>query len=287
MSINLVNLNNDVSAKMELQKTEELKKLNSKAGSGKKEDVEKAAQGFETMMIKQMLNTMTKSLENGGFFGEMPGSDFYQEMYMQKISETMSRQGHFGIADMIKRQMTNDYTNLPIKSVMPEFEKTATPRDKETTPREKEGVKEVQAVKVEKSESTPKTLLSRLNFLEPIITKAANLFHVEKNLIKAIIAQESYGNGNAVSKSGAKGLMQLMDGTAKDLGVTDPHNAEQNIMAGTKYIKQMLDKYQDKEVALAAYNAGPGNVDKHGGIPPFKETRNYVKKVITFYENME
>lgn len=118
---------------------------------------------------------------------------------------------------------------------------------------------------------------------DPIIEKAANTYGLDANLIRAQMHQESGGKRNAMSNKGASGLMQLMPATARELGVTDIFDPEQNIMAGAKYLKQNLDKYRRPELALAAYNAGPGAVDKYGGIPPYKETKNYVRRIMDNY----
>jgi soluble lytic murein transglycosylase-like protein len=126
----------------------------------------------------------------------------------------------------------------------------------------------------------PLSLLKSSGEMDQIINQAAQQYNLPATLIKAVIQQESNFNSNALSKSGASGLMQLMPSTARSLGVDDIFDPEQNIMAGSKYLRQMLDKYNGNiELALAAYNAGPGNVDKYGGIPPFEETTNYVNKI--------
>ena len=125
--------------------------------------------------------------------------------------------------------------------------------------------------------------LEKTKSLDDIFDEAAKKYNVSAGLLKAIGKAESDFDANAVSKCGAQGIMQLMPATAASLGVKDSFDAEQNIMGGAKYISELMTKYDgDTSLALAAYNAGMGNVAKYGGIPPFEETQNYVVKVTNF-----
>lgn len=119
--------------------------------------------------------------------------------------------------------------------------------------------------------------------MDAIFEEAAAKYNISVDLIKAVAKAESNFNPNAVSKSGAIGVMQLMPATARSLGVTDPYDARQNIMGGSKYLKENLDRFNGNvNFALAAYNAGPNSVQKYGGVPPYSETQNYVKVVNSY-----
>jgi soluble lytic murein transglycosylase len=126
---------------------------------------------------------------------------------------------------------------------------------------------------------------SRMKNTYDDIIREASLHHgMQFELIKAMIHAESAFNPNAISQAGAIGLMQIMPNNLNDFGISDPFDPRDNIMGGTRYLKQLMKKYNsDLSLSLAAYNAGPGAVDKYQDIPPFPETKDYVEKVLTYY----
>lgn len=116
--------------------------------------------------------------------------------------------------------------------------------------------------------------------LKQLADTVADEQSLDRSLFRALIKWESSWNPNSTSSVGAKGLTQLMPETARELGVSDPYDPAQNLRAGAKYLKAQIDRFNSVELALAAYNAGPGAVKRYGGIPPFAETQTYVKRIM-------
>lgn len=124
--------------------------------------------------------------------------------------------------------------------------------------------------------------------INKLIDEYSQKYGLDSDFVKAVVKQESGFNEKATSKCGAMGLMQLMPGTAKALNVNDPYNARDNIEGGVKYLKGLMDRFDgDMKLALAAYNAGPNAVKKYNGIPPYNETQNYVKNIMSMYQRIQ
>lgn len=130
------------------------------------------------------------------------------------------------------------------------------------------------------AQQQPVSQTQQMAYIEKVVHRAAQKYNLDPNLIKSIIKAESNFEPNALSSKGAQGLMQLMPGTAKALGVNNPWDIAENIEGGVKYFREKLNQFNGNiDLALAAYNAGPNNVLKHGGIPPYPETQNYIKNI--------
>ncbi len=209
-----------------------------------------ACQGFEEYFLRYMMKEMRGDMTMFG--GKDHASKMYQEMFDETLAGEMAQRGQLGIADMMYKQLAG----------------------------------KVGMIKPKNAEYMPGSAVEqKLDSFDWLMRTSARKHNLDPELLRAVMRQESAGNPWAVSHKGAKGLMQLMDGTARELGVRDAYNPAQNIEGGATYLRRMLDKFDDVSLALAAYNAGPAAVDRFNGVPPYPETQNYVANVMAMYQN--
>ncbi|TAL69242.1 MAG: murein transglycosylase [Bacteroidetes bacterium] len=288
-SIQIYNTLSDT--EIQRSKLNDVSQLNNASGKAsnlsdaEKAKIAEASRGFESMFVNIMFKEMKKGLldkdedeENDSLavFGANTFEGYTDTMFSDEISKSGSG---IGIAEMLYSHLTGGDKLKPItKEVIDIFPEKKVEPSILQKPIERNPIKESNPTIF--GDSFIERLNSRISKYENYINEASGIYKVPKYVIKAIIGAESAGRADAVSSAGAKGLMQLMDGTADNLGVKNSYDPRQNILGGTKYIKQMLDKFDGNiDYALAAYNAGPGNVIKFSGIPPFKETQSYVVRV--------
>ncbi len=250
------------------QKVEELKRF---ANNPKK--LKEAAEEFESLFVNYMLKSMRKTVMKSELLGSGLGGDIMESMFDEKLSQNLASHSNLGIAELVYQQLSDQETTNAVKNVhlnnMPLFRSNKT---------KKAAISNYQATQFQ----------SKLKPFENHIREAAKAHKVESALIQAVIAAESGGNPNAESPKNAKGLMQLIDSTAAEMGVKNPFNPQDNIQGGTKYLAKLLDKFNGNyRLALAAYNAGPTAVEKYNDIPPYDETRNYVDKVLSYLKQFK
>ena len=186
-------------------------------------------------------------------------------------------------ADMAK--LKSDMVKLPDASSVPSFDNVlqSTAKAQFGELLRKNGIKSVDA-QLYTNPAVNFTKTTTKDQIMSMIEETSNKYGVDSKLIKALVQQESGFNPNAKSKAGALGLMQLMPSTAQGLGVNNPMDPKQNIEGGVKYVKSLMDRFHGNVIlALAAYNAGPNAVKKYDGVPPYKETQNYVKSILKNY----
>jgi len=227
----------------------------------------KACQNFESLFLSEMMKTMRRSLPDAGLFGDGLGKSYFTQLFDDELATQISRTQGVGIAETLYREFKGERRPPSHASEMTveAYRRTAQP-----------------------AWTTRDTVLDRVRRFDRIIRHAAKAHGVNPNLIRALIAQESGGHPQAVSRKGAKGLMQLMDRTAAALGVRDAMDARENVLGGARYLRQLLDRFGgDLELALASYNAGPSAVERHGGVPPYRETVDFVRRVLDYFETCE
>jgi Rod binding domain-containing protein len=237
-----------------------------------KEKIASATKQFESLLTSMMLKSMNST--TGGMLGdEGYGNDMFDTVFEQEVGSYISESKSLGVAEVLYKRITGEEMTLEMRNKISKRMNEIKAYNTETSS---------DSTKVKPSEGA----INRINQYDKNIDDASESYGVDKNLIKSIIMTESAGNYKAVSSAKAKGLMQLMDSTATDMGVKNVFNPKENIEGGTKYIAQMLRQYDgDLKLALAAYNAGPANVNKYNGIPPFDETKNYINKVLGYLDH--
>ena len=258
-----------------------------KAADPKAAKLLKACKDFESVFVSYLLKTMrSEEAEEDGdsFWPKGLGGSMFQDLYDTEMSKTVSSGPGIGLGAMLFRSM-EPY----LKSLSP-----ASVQSSGTLPAGAQSGSGIDSVPTSDASARPgfssaiHSAWDKIkNFSKPI-AEAVGRFNVDPALLCAVITQESGGNPGEVSPKGAKGLMQLMDGTAREMGVQNSFNPRENILGGAQYLRQMLDRFGgDVKLALAAYNAGPGAVERHGGVPPYSETRNYVNQVLDHYERYQ
>jgi soluble lytic murein transglycosylase-like protein len=277
----------------------------------KRAQLVKAARDFEAIFVQQLMKEMHESSlkpEDDAEKEFMGGMDSMSSIADMEFSRFVAGTGSFGIAKMLMQKLDPsgeaaaafakaagmpEHRPLPnVAAPAPRLELKLAPKlAPKLTPKPppKLMFKPLRVAPPAAMPTTPvsgrktASLLERMSEFDDSITASAREFGIPTDLVKAVISVESAGNPHAVSGAKAKGLMQLMDGTARAMGVSDSLNPSQNIRGGTKYLKLMLDEFGGNvPLALAAYNAGPNAVHRHGGIPPYEETQGYVKKVMSY-----
>ncbi len=272
--------------------------------------LEKSAKEFEAVFMNTLMKAMRKTVPDNKLFNSGGATKFYRQMHDAEMAKALATgNSGMGIADMIVRQFEQNIaakeaaTEIGLIQPAPQSAQSmpsAPPRNEVFGPPAPEAINRYRSLSPvgEKvaamarmrgmAEAQGAAVADTLQRFEFEIGSAGVKSGLDPALILAVVMEESGGDPEARSHKGATGLMQLMPGTAAEMGVSDATSPSQNLHGGADYLAQMLRRYEGQlDVALAAYNAGPGNVDKAGGkIPAFKETERYVNRVLERYRGL-
>lgn len=250
--------------------------INQKYSDEQKAKIAKTSKDFESLLTAMMLKSMNKTKEDGLFGEESYGGDYFETLFENEMAKNISSGSGLGLASELYKKITGE--DLDVSSFKNSME-----------PLRIKSKVEIKNMDKGSSGIVPsKQSMERLEQFDEHIEEAAKRYGVDKGLIKSVIIAESAGNAKAVSPAKAKGLMQLIDSTATSMGVQNVWDPRQNIMGGTKYLSEMLRQYNgDVKLALAGYNAGPANVEKYNGVPPFEETKTYITRVLGYLNHLK
>jgi len=245
-----------------------------KSSANNEQRLAKAAKDFETLLTSMMIKSMTSTGSEDGIMGSSDsfGGDYFDMIFQQALASKFTEGKGLGVAEMLFQKLTGK----SLKEVDTNLKLNNTQYDP--------------VYNIDKglpSLQPSNQSLKRLEKYDSIIEEASTEYGVDPVIIKSVILTESAANENARSGANAKGLMQLLDSTASDMGVSNIWDPKENIMGGTKYLSKMLRQYNgDLKLALAGYNAGPGNVQKYNGVPPFEETQKYITRVMSYMNHL-
>jgi Rod binding domain-containing protein len=286
-----------------VQKLPGAKSAGSQSLDAQKSRLKKATKDFEAYFMLYMLKSMRETIPKSGLLEEGLGNDIYSSMFDEELSKKLAGSSPGSLSELLYKSLEKTLVaenqpagdaatikkidlqskSLPLKSAankaihIPNTAavRTPAPATTPTTKPEKEYAPTSQRPGL-KIGSDP--ILEKYG---DSIVQASKQYNVSPRLIYSVIAAESGGRHDAISSRGAKGLMQLADSTAAQMGVSDSLDPHKNIVGGTKYLRELLDRYDgDLRLTLAAYNAGPGAVSKFNGVPPYSETQEYIDKVL-------
>jgi soluble lytic murein transglycosylase-like protein len=228
------------------------------------------ARQFESMFVSIMLKSMRSSVMENELIPRSTGEKIYTDMLDKEYASLLARNASFGLTDLILRELDGEKGTQGADAL-------AMLRGLEN----RQWAFETGAAPSTETSFNAMALARRAGRWSEIIADAAQRYAIDRDLLTAVVAQESAGDPAAVSHAGAKGLMQLIDSTASDMGVADVFDPRQNVMGGARYLRRLLDMHGgDERLALASYNAGPGAVRRYNGIPPYRETQDYVQRVL-------
>ncbi len=242
----------------------------------------KAAKELESLFLNQLLKTMRQTipkseLSEGFGLGDGLGKDVYTEMFDQELAMKMAGVGDRSMASQLYKSLE--------KVLEQQFDGEVTEKVNLNNSLPQKSYFKVKAEEPEiKKISKVQPVVNKINLskgeYDSIIKQVAAKYKLNPMLVASVIKAESNGDPKAVSTAGAKGLMQLIDSTASDMGVRDVFDPHENIEGGVKYLRRMINQFGDIKKALAAYNAGPEAVKRYEGVPPYRETKNYIEKVL-------